>query len=148
MHSTRLMKLLAAACLAAMAVPLALSGCGGDDAAPNANGDTGIVRGRTIDARTALGLGNVRVAVGNTVVTGGGQTQFVQAGAAYSTTPDGEYEITGIAPGNYNTLRVTPSEQLYGVQPDQTVNITVAKGQTIVLAPVLVVDGLPPQPAN
>ncbi|NSW54656.1 MAG: hypothetical protein HPY44_01465 [Armatimonadetes bacterium] len=147
MHSTRLMKLFAAACLVALAVPLALSGCGGDDAAPNANEDTGIVRGRTIDARTALGLGNVQVAIGNRIVSGG-QTQFVQAGAAFSTTPNGDYEITGIPPGTYNTLRVTPSQQLYGPQPDQTVNITIAAGQIVVLAPVLIVDGQPPQPAQ
>ncbi len=147
MYSARLMSLFVAALFAALVVGAVITGCGGDD-----NGDddvalTGTLKGNCVDAKTGLGVGGVQVALGN-IVSVAGQDMFVQAGVSSSVTPDGAYVIGDIQPGTYKVLRLTPEPELYGPARDVNVNITIGGGQTITLAPLLILDEFPPNPVK
>lgn len=142
MSTTRLLSVVTAACLVAIAASC-LTGCGGDADTGQGTPTTGSITGRTVDARTSLGLGNVRVAVGTT-----SGAVFTEAGATLSSAPTGDWTIAGLQPGTYNTLRVTPAESLFGAQPDKLATFPVVAGGNLVLDPILITDGTPPTPAS
>ena len=127
---------LIAAVVTAIVGAWVLSGCGGGDGGPVSTG--GSIVGRTIDAATGLGLGNVQVSV----VTSSG----VRVGI--STTPDGAFTIKNVPPGHYTVLTVTPDPTLYGSPRTIAVDIIVTEGATTSLpGPILILDELPPAPA-
>ena len=125
--------------LLAVAVVVGLTGCGGgNNAAPAATG--GAVTGRCIDARTGLGLGGVlvQVMVGATAVAHG-----------TSTTPNGDFTVASVPPGNYAVLRVTPDPTVFGAPRNIALSpaIAVVDGVATPLPGViLVLDDVPPDP--
>jgi len=120
-----------------------LAGCGGgNNPAPVDTG--GSISGRTVDARTGVGLGGVTVSVTYVVITG--TTVVTKPGT--STTPNGNFTISGVAPGSYSTLQVDAGPA-YPAQADVVLAppIEVTEGGVTSLPePILVLDDGPPEP--
>ena len=129
-------QIIAAVSILVVAAVISLGGCGGGSStAPAASG--GSIIGRTIDAATGLGLGNVDVAV----VTSAG----VRTGT--STTPNGDFIITGIPAAAYTSLTVTPNAVIYGGPRTIAVSIVMPTNGVVTLpGAILILDESPPSP--
>jgi hypothetical protein len=128
-----------AVALIAVTAALTISGCGGgDNAAPPA--PAGTVTGRCVDARTSVGLGGVTVAV---------MRSGLVVAQAVSTTPNGDFAITGVTPGTYSLIRVTPDPVLYGDPRHIALSpaiVVVDGGVPPLSGSILILDDVPPDP--
>ncbi len=145
MHTIRSATALAAALAVGLVACVALGGCSSSDNNNPPVISGGTITGQTIAATENVGLGGVQVAIGTSVLVGG-VSQFQAVTTTLSTTPNGDFALTGVPAGTYTRLHITPLADI-GPEQDVVVRITVAEGQSIALGPVLVFDDLPPSPA-
>ncbi|HEY3397151.1 MAG TPA: hypothetical protein VGM19_05760 [Armatimonadota bacterium] len=117
------------AAVLALVLLILVSGCGGGGGTnPNTTG----VSGQIVDAASGLGIGNVTVRIG-------GKTGL-------STTPDGDFLVSGMSPGRYQVV-IVPGAMFVAV-PGPPVYVDVVQGHLTTLPGVLfVVDSTVQPPA-
>ncbi len=130
--------ILVAGVLALAFLPVLVGGCNSSDGDDGPQG--GSISGRMYDAVSGLGLGGVTVEI----VTVNGVV------SASSVAPSGNFVLSGLPAGTYNTIHVIPDPNVFGAGSDfyVNINVTVSPGSSYDLpGNILVVDGMPPDPA-